>query len=48
MMMMMKICVLILSTSLSETLLILRRTAGDMIINEHRFSCKVPVNGVSF
>jgi len=41
-----KMCVLILSIILSETLLIQRRTERDMIINEHWFSCKVPVTGV--
>jgi len=40
--------VLIFSTILSETLLILRITERDMIINEHWFSCKIPVTGVSF
>jgi hypothetical protein len=38
-----KICVLIFSTTLSETLLILRLIWQDIIINKHGFSCKVLV-----
>ena len=38
-----KMCVLILSTILSETFLILRRTERNMIINVIRSSCKVPI-----
>jgi hypothetical protein len=33
---------------LSETFLILRRTQRDIIINVHRYSCKVPVILVRF
>jgi hypothetical protein len=43
-----KMCVLILSTTLSETFLILRRIQRDIIINVHRSSCKVPVIPVRF
>jgi hypothetical protein len=38
-----KMCVLIFSTTLSETFLILRRNQQDIIINVHRCSCKIPV-----
>ena len=38
-----KICVLIVSTILSETFLILKRAERNMIINVYRSSCKVPV-----
>jgi hypothetical protein len=43
-----KMCVLIFSTNLSETLLTLRRTEREMIKNVHRSSCKVPVILVRF
>jgi hypothetical protein len=33
---------------LSETFIILRRIHRDIIINVHRYSCKVPVNFVRF
>jgi hypothetical protein len=36
-----KLCVLIFSTSLSETFLILRRTEGDIIKNVYGSSCRV-------
>ena len=39
-----KMCVLIFSTTLSETFHVIRRTERDMIINVYRSaSCKVPV-----
>jgi hypothetical protein len=38
-----KMCVLILSTTLSEAFLILRRIQRDITINVHRRSCKVPL-----
>ena len=38
-----KMFFLILSTILSKTFLILRRTEPDTIINVHRSSCKVPI-----
>ena len=41
-------CVLILSTTLSETFLILRRIQRDIIVNVLRSSCKVPVILVRF
>ena len=43
-----KMCVLIFSTTLSETFLNLRRVQRDMITNVHRSSCKVPVIIVGF
>jgi hypothetical protein len=43
-----KLCVLIFSTILSETFLILRRIRRDIIINVHRYSCKVAVIFVRF
>jgi hypothetical protein len=39
---------LVLSTALSETFLILRRTERDIMRNAHRYSCKVPVILVRF
>jgi hypothetical protein len=41
-------CVLIFSTTLSETFLILRGIQPDIIINTQRSSCKVPVSVVRF
>jgi len=41
-------CVLILSTVLSETFLILSRFERDMITTVYRSSCKVPVILVTF
>jgi len=38
-----KMCVVILATFLSETILILRKLLTDIIIYVHRLSCKVPV-----
>jgi hypothetical protein len=38
-----KMCVVIVSTTLSGTFLILRRTELDIIINTHRSSCKLPL-----
>jgi hypothetical protein len=43
-----KMCVLILSTKLSETFLTLRRIARDIIITVQSSSCKVPVILVRF
>jgi hypothetical protein len=43
-----KMCVLITSTTLSETFLILRRTERDMVKNVYRYACKVPVIPVQF
>ena len=37
-----KVCVLIFSTNLSASVLILRKTERDIIINVHTSSCKVP------
>jgi len=36
-----KMCVLILSTTLYELFIILRKIQRDLIINVHRYSCKV-------
>jgi hypothetical protein len=36
-------CILIFSTTLSETLVIMRRTQRDMIINVLAYSYKVPI-----
>jgi hypothetical protein len=36
------------STNLTEKFLILRRLEGDIIINVHRYSCKVPAFLVRF
>jgi hypothetical protein len=42
-------CVFLFSVQLlSETFLILRRIQRDIIINVHRYSCKVPVIFVRF
>jgi len=41
-------CVLIVSTDLSETFLILSRTEGDMIKCVYRSACKMPVILVRF
>jgi hypothetical protein len=41
-------CVLILSTNLSETFLILTRIERDTIIKLHRFPSKIPVILVRF
>jgi hypothetical protein len=38
-----KMCVLIFSTSLTETFIIIRKTERDLIINLHTSSCQVPV-----
>jgi hypothetical protein len=43
-----KMCALIFATTLSETLLILRSIQRDIIINVHKYSCKVPVIFVRF
>jgi len=43
-----KMCVLIFSTTLSETIFILRRNERDMINNVYRSSCKVPFILVRF
>ena len=43
-----KMCILILSTNLSETFLILRRNQRDSVMNVHRYSCKVPVFVIIF
>jgi hypothetical protein len=43
-----KMCVLIFSTTLSETFLTLSRIHQHIIINVHRFSCKVTVTLVRF
>ena len=36
-------CVLIFSTTFSETFFILRRIQSDIITNVHRSACKVPI-----
>ena len=41
-------CLLILSTNLSKTFHILRRSERDIIINVHRSSCKVPASSLDF
>jgi len=38
-----KMCVLILSTNMSDTFLIVRRIESDIIIKVHKSSCKLPV-----
>ena len=38
-----KMCVLIITANMSEIFLIRRRIERDIIVNVHRFSCKVPV-----
>jgi hypothetical protein len=43
-----KMCVLIFSTTLSETFLILRRFQRDIVIYVHRSSCKIPVILIRF
>ena len=43
-----EMCVLIVSTNLSETFLILRRSRRHVIITVHRSSCRVPVIFVRF
>jgi hypothetical protein len=43
-----KMCSLILSTTVSETLLILRQIQRNIVINEHVSSCKIRIIFVLF